>query len=82
MLIDMIFSLFYKLTLSVCVWRWLYNFLHGSRWCYRWCCWRLRRGEGLAWDVELGFWLCLSTILVFLQLFWELVWLSWFLWIC
>jgi len=41
-------SLFYELTLSVCVWRWSCNSLHGSRWCYRWCCRCLRRREGLA----------------------------------
>jgi len=28
--------LFYKLILSVCVWRWSCNLLHESRWCFRW----------------------------------------------
>jgi len=29
--------LFSQLTLSVCVWRWSCNSLHGSRCWYRWC---------------------------------------------
>jgi len=29
----------YELTLSACVWLWLCNALHGSRWCCRWCWW-------------------------------------------
>jgi len=52
MLIDMLFSLFYKLTLSVCVWQWTCNSLHWRRWWYRWCCWSLRRREGLAWNLS------------------------------
>jgi len=36
-LID-VFSYIIELTLSVCVWRWSYNSLHGSSWWYRWCC--------------------------------------------
>jgi len=31
----------YKLTFSVCAWWWSCNSLHGSRWWYRWCRWRL-----------------------------------------
>jgi len=29
----------YKLTLSICVWRWSCDSLHESNWYYRWC-WR------------------------------------------
>jgi len=27
---------FYQLTLSVCVWRWSCDSLHGSKWWHRW----------------------------------------------
>jgi len=32
------YFLIYKLTLSVCAWRWSCNSLHGSNWWYMWCC--------------------------------------------
>jgi len=35
------FILLHELTLSVCVWRWSCNSLHGSRCCFRWSWWHL-----------------------------------------
>jgi len=32
------FIFVYKLTLSVCDWRWSCDSLHRSKWWYRWCC--------------------------------------------
>jgi len=31
----------FELTLSMCVWRWSCNLLHGSRWWWRWACGRI-----------------------------------------
>jgi len=37
-ILYVIYALYsFELTLSVCIWRWSCNSLHGSRWSFRWC---------------------------------------------